>query len=387
MKDRPRGILVSADPDLYRDLSRRLTAMADIKDRIDDCTLAYTTAKEKEPHLVFLDMSGPRKDLVNLGKRLKKNLPAARIFCIDTQKDPDLILQGFRLGFSDFFHYPFNGTDVEDLVHRAIDPRGAGAGAEVTSVFSLKGGMGVTTLALNLADQIQALTGDRVLLLDLNLFLGDICAYLNIKSAYTPFDFIHDMDRMDKDLLFSSLYQHSKGFYILTTPEEISDSESLSPDQLMDMLSVLRLHFDHIIIDCPHDLSSRTLKVCSASDRVLVLAQQNIPSAKSVQSVVDFFKDLDFARDRLKIVINRYLKTGDMTDDDLEQIFSRKIFFKIENNYPLFTRAANKGLTLDEAAAGSRLNAGIRQLAEKVAGIRAPKPARWKRLFIGRLGR
>ena len=383
MKNRPCGILVSDNKDLYRDLVHRLAGMVEMTDREPQVNSAYELVKKSQPQLLFLDMAGPGPDLINLGKRVKKNQPDTCVFCIDTRKDPDMILAGFRMGFNDFFHYPFNGTDVQDLVRKAINPSGAGPGGEVISVFSLKGGTGVTTLAVNLADQVAALTRDRVLLLDLNLFFGDICACLNIKTAYSPFDLIRNVNRMDKNLLFSSLYCHRDRFHILTTGDEISDSDSVDTEDVMAMIAVLRRHFDHIIIDCPHDLSGRTLQVCLTSDKILTLTQQNIPSAKSVQSVIDFFDALDFPADRVKIIINRYMKTADMAGRDLEQIFARPVYCKIDNNYPLFAKAATQGMTLNESAPGSRINTQMRALASKLAGIRPARPTGWKRLIPG----
>ena len=383
MKNKANGILVSDNKDLYRDLVSRLAGMVDMTDREPQVHSAYELVKKNQPQLLFLDMAGPGPDLINLGKRVKKNQPDTCVFCIDTRKDPDMILAGFRMGFNDFFHYPFNGTDVQDLVRRALNPSAGGPGGEVISVFSLKGGAGVTTLAVNLADQMAALTRDRVLLLDLNLFFGDICAYLNLKTAYSPYDLIRNVDRMDKNLLFSSLYCHKNRFHILTTGDEISDSDSVAPEDVMDMIALLRRHFDHIIIDCPHDLSGRTLQVCLTSDKILALVQQNIPSAKSVQSVIDFFEDLDFPADRVKIIINRYLKGADMGARDLEQIFARPVYCQVDNNYPLFIQAAARGMTLDESAPGNRINAQVRTLAGKLSGIRPARPTGWKRFIPG----
>lgn len=384
MKKKFKGILISKNKKLHQDISNHLMALADVTDRTDSISLGYTIIKEKKPDLVLFDMTESFNDRINLTMRIKKIQPGTQIFFINTTKNSDQIIQGFRTGISDFLEYPFKGADLEDSVRKALTP-GAGAGAEIFTIFSLKGGIGVTTTAINLADHIHDLTGDKVLLLDLNLFMGDICSYLNIKTSYSPFDFIRDMDRMDKNLLFSSLYCHEKGFYILTTPEEISDSDSINKEQILKMLSILKQNFDYIIVDCAHDFSGRTLNVCTASDKVLVLTQQNIPTAKSVQKVIEFFKELNFSKESIRVVINRYLKTNDMNDNDLEAIFQQKIFFTIENNYPLLARAANKGLTLDQTGKNNKINKEMKKMAEKLTGIRAPQSGGWKQLLPGNL--
>ena len=75
--------------------------------------------------------------------------------------------------------------------------------------------MGVTTVALNLAGHLFDLTRDKVLLLDLNLFMGDVASYLNMEPAYTPYDLMRDVDRMDENLMFSSVTRHTSGFYVM----------------------------------------------------------------------------------------------------------------------------------------------------------------------------
>lgn len=388
MKEKSSAILISNDKELHQEVNNRLLAVADITDRTDDISLGYTMIKDKKPDLVFFDMTGPWQDFVNLAQRVKKIQPATQLFFINNRKDPDLILQGFRMGITDFLLYPFNGTDVEDSVKKALDKSMTTSGAEIFTIFSLKGGIGVTTTALNLADQIHDLTGDRVLLLDLNLFMGDVCTYLDKAISYSTYDLIRDMERMDKNLLFSSLFCHKNGFYILSAPEEISDSDSISQEHIINMLFLLKQHFDYIIIDCSHDFSGRTLEVCTLSDKILVLAQQNIPTAKSVQKVIDFFDDLDFEKDKVKVIINKYLKDSDIEDTNLEEIFQQKIFFKIRSNESILAMAANKGLTLGEAAGkGSRINKEIRKLAGQLTGIKAPQARGWKRLFQGKFAK
>ncbi|MCP4115256.1 MAG: AAA family ATPase [Desulfobacteraceae bacterium] len=386
MKEKSSGILISENRKLRQELAGELMPIVDITDRISDISKGYATIREKKTDLVFLDVSRQENDILNLAGRIKKIQPQTDLFMINSRKDPDLLLRGFRMGITDFLTYPFDNAELAGSVRRALDGSGGiSKSADIFPVFSLKGGIGVTSTAINLADHIHDLTRDRVLLLDLNLFMGDISGYLNIDITYTPYDLIKDMERMDENLLFSSLFQHPNGFYILTTPEEISDSDQVTANDIMHMLSLLEQHFDYIVIDCPHDFSDRTLEVCTRADRVLVMTQQNIPTVKSALKVIEFFRELNFDKKKIQVIINRYLKKNDMDDVDLEKIFRQKIFSTIDNNYPLFSMAANQGKTLNQADKKGKINNEMKALAGNLTGIKPHEEKDWKKIISGGL--
>ncbi len=385
MRKKTSAIIISKNRRLCQDITSRLAPVIGDFEVQEDIAAAYSYIKENQPETVFFDMTKSRQGFLKFTARIKKSMPGTRIFFICPQKDPDLILAGFRAGIADFFLYPFNGSGISESVRRSLAVSAGRHEAEIFTVFSLKGGTGVTTIAMNLAHQIRELTTDRVLLLDLNLFIGDVCSYLNLGTSYSPYDFIQDIDRMDTELLFSSLLCHQDGFHILTTPEEISDSDSISPEMLMQMLSILKQNFDYIIVDSPHDFSDRTLKVCTASDRILVLVQQNIPSAKTGQKVIEFFRELGFDDNKVNMVINRYLKTGEMEDNDFENIFRKPVFFRVDNNYPFAAKAAARGMTLGQAGKHHKITVQIRHMAEKLTGISSREPAGLRRFLQRRL--
>jgi pilus assembly protein CpaE len=388
MKNTPRGIIISENSQLCKELAVNLAPIAEVTDRTGDIAQGYIIARETKIDLVFLDFASQEKDRMNLAKRIKKIQPETEIFMIGPAKDPDLILEGMRAGASDYLSYPFETDGVAVSVTQAMERSGSLAkGAETVSVFSLKGGVGVSTIAMNLADQVHTLTHDRVLLFDLNLFMGDIASYLNMEVSYTPYDLLRDVERMDENLMFSSVHQHEAGFYVMTTPGEISDSEQITPDDIISMFGVLKRYFDYIIVDCPHDFSVRTLNVCTQSDKIFVVTQQTIPTVKSAQKVLEFFKEIDFAPDKIQVIINRYLKDGTMEASDLEAVFQKKIFSRISNDYPLFAKVSTKGETLNQADGNNRISREFKQMAGVMTGIKPCSESGWKRFFSGGLFR
>ena len=377
------GIIINTSKKFQDEIITGLVSFVEILKPIETLSDGYQFLRKHKPSMVFMDITIDPEDCMKIIGLMLKKEPDTMVFLIDDGKDPDIILEGFRTGATDFLIPGFTGEDVAACVKKGLErSSGRVQQAEVFTVFSLKGGLGVTALAINLADHIYDITKDKVLLLDLNLFMGDITSYLDIAPSFTLYDLVGDMDRMDSQLLFSSFFRHERGFFVLTTLEEINDSDSISGQDIFDMISLLKKYFDYIVVDSPHDFSERTLKLLSCTDRLLVMVQQSIPSAKSVQKTIEFLNEIDFKPDGLNIVLNRHLKKNEFKIPDLERILSWQISFVLENNYPLFIQTANKGTTLNSIAKGSRINQQIHQMAASLTGIKPVPGKNWKNLLF-----
>ncbi|MCD6185035.1 MAG: AAA family ATPase [Deltaproteobacteria bacterium] len=249
----------------------------------------------------------------------------------------------------------------------------SGRAGNVTAVFSMKGGQGVTSIAINLADQINLLTGDKVLIVDLNLYMGDVSVFLELPSAYTPFDMVKDLDRMDKNLLFSSLTQHPRGFYILTAPDEVNDAEQLSSDDITRLLQVLRRYFDHIIIDLPHNFNERNMAAIDTADNLLLIVQQSMPVIKNVQKALKLFEELGYDEKKVKVVLNRCLTKSELTAEDISYVLNWPVFASINNDFIRLTDIINKGKTIDMAEPDLKINRDMEILAGLLTGIKLAK--------------
>ena len=368
MVEKVKGIIISNKAGLSQELAAEVRPVADIVGRVGDHSTAFKIIKERQPRAVFLDLSQNLETGLDLVRRLTRSLPAASIFIVAQDKNPDLILEALRAGAADYIVFPNTNGEVLPIVRRALGKTGGRTG-ELVAVFSLKGGQGVTSLAINLADQINSLTGDRILLMDMNLYMGDVAICLNLPATYTSFNLIKDLGRIDHNLLFSSLAHHPNGFHVLTAPEEIRDADQISGDDVSRMLEPLRKYMDYVIMDLPHDFSERTLAALDAADTILLIAQQSLPVIKSVQRTLELFQELDYGEDRVKIVLNRHFKKSEFTPNDLATIFKQPIYSSISNDYRSVTQAVNKAKTLGAARRKSRINADFENLAAQLTGM------------------
>jgi len=368
MTDKVKGVIISSNADLSRQLAEEIRPAVDVVKEIQDRRAAYPAIREIEPGAVFVDLAENPAQALELVHRLARHLSECAIFLLAREKDPDLILQGFRSGVADYLVFPGRNGDALHAVKRALG-NAAGQSGEVIALFSLKGGQGVTSLSLNLADHLVHATREKVLLADLNLYRGDVAICLNMPSTYTGFDLVKDLERMDHKLLFSSLAHHPNGFHVLPAPEEISDADQVSGDDVPRMLALLQRHMDYTVVDLPHDLSDRSLAVLDTADTILVIAQPTLPAIKSVQRTLDLFQELNYGEDKVRIVLNRQVRKSDFTTSDLASIFKQPVFATVANDYSSLMQAVNKGKTLRIARERAGINKDFRRLAGLLTGI------------------
>ncbi|BBO86506.1 transcriptional regulator [Desulfosarcina ovata subsp. sediminis] len=378
------GLVYTRDETLAQDIKRAVQPICRIKAVSASVQEVLQSIEQYDAGICFVHIRNDQvEDGMALVGQLRRVHPGLGVFIVADRKDPDLILQGLRLGVLDVIIPTANGKDcfLPALQHALGRKATEGRNGFVYALFSLKGGQGVTTLSVNLADQIQLLTGGRVLLLDLNLYLGDVGAVANISPDFTPFDLIRDLARMDENLLISSLYRHARGFYILPSPAVISDAERIHRDQISAMIKLLKRHFTHIVIDLPHDFSERTLAAAEASDRLMVLVEPDLVSVKSAQQVLNFFQELNYGDDRLAFLLNRLTKSSVLQPEDVEMVLKQPLLATVANDWTALSRSVRKGEPLGVAHGRRRITRNLHELAARIMGM---TPTARRRGWLGR---
>ena len=386
MVEKIKGIITGFDESGEKNFQAALSQLVGFEEKFQDPASSYTKIKELKPEALFINLDQDKNAGLALAKNVCTALSETAVFLVAEKQDSDILLEGLRMGVSDFILFPGNQKEMCQVVRKALGRTEAGGRAgNITAVFSMKGGQGVTSIAINLADQINLLTGDKVLIVDLNLYMGDVSVFLELPSAYTPFDMVKDLDRMDKNLLFSSLTQHPRGFYILTAPDEVNDAEQLSSDDITRLLQVLRRYFDHIIIDLPHNFNERNMAAIDTADNLLLIVQQSMPVIKNVQKALKLFEELGYDEKKVKVVLNRCLTKSELTSEDISYVLNWPVFASINNDFIRLTDIINKGKTIDMAEPDLKINRDMEILAGLLTGIKLAKKSEkgWSEI-IGR---
>ncbi len=188
-------------------------------------------------------------------------------------------------------------------------PRATGVGT-IYAVFPAKGGVGATTVATNLAGALQA-RGERTCLVDLNLNMGDVLAFLDLAGGYSIADVIGNMGRLDRDLLDATLLRHGSGIHVLAQSHRIEESDRVDAESIAQLLQFLRHHYGAVVLDGLRSFDDVSVAAVDASDQIVLLVAQEVPAVRDARRCVGLFKRLG-SEGKLKLVVNRYQKVNEI---------------------------------------------------------------------------
>jgi pilus assembly protein CpaE len=330
----------------------------------------FEIVHKKRPMVVIMEVGEDINLAIERIGQLSSRFPQVSIFATATDKSSETILKVMRAGATEYLLRPVSNTDLTFALQKIgrlwlVKPSEDEAAGRIFTVFSPKGGAGVTTIAINLATNIHDITGKSTILVDLDLNAGDVTTFLNIKPTYTISDVTMNISRLDKNFLQSVIAKHESGISVLAEPQKIEEGVSISSSEIKKVLRLLKSMFKYIIIDA-ETISDRTTTAIEMSDMVLLAFFMSLPSIKNMQRHLKYFDRINLGRDRVKLIANRYFKKSDITIEDTEKALNYPIFFTLPNDYDTAMTCLNKGVPINEGAPRSQLNISLKELAKAI---------------------
>ena len=240
--------------------------------------------------------------------------------------------------------------------------------AQIITVYSNKGGIGKTTIAVNLAAELAKVTKDKVALVDLNLQLGDISTFLNLNPVFdVNYVIKRIMNEEEKTIIKMFEKYKETSLYILSDPSYIEQSASVTPQQIMMLFKALRKVFPYIVIDMSSGIDSNTLTILDNADIILFTTIVNIPAIRNAQRCLNLFRSRKYKQDKVKLIINRYMDNDEIKVEDIENTLGEKVYWRIPNNYFTIMEAINKGVCISEVNPNSNIGNSFRDFALKLS--------------------
>jgi len=285
------------------------------------------------------------------------------------QVDPELLLRSMRVGAREFLTLPFNPGAMAEALVRASALRSANRPAQKADgrllVFlSAKGGSGVTTLACNYAVSLAQDSGQKTLLIDLNLPLGDAAINLGIRPRYSIVNALQNSSRLDASFLSTMLTRHTSGLFVLAAPSELATAQ-FSDDAVDKLLKVAREEFDYVVVDAGSRLDLQHTKLFEETATIYLVTQIGIPELRNSNRLIARLAIT--GGPKLSIVINRYdPRSLEIGDEHITKALTRPAEWKIPNNYVAVRRMQNTATSLMED--DSEISRAIRQMTRAVSG-------------------
>ena len=335
---------------------------------------------QTNPDIGFVALDGNPERALELVASLAKSAPACAILVTSSSTDGNLILRAMRAGAKEFLTQPLKPEDLAAALQRVSSQRvggasGSGRGCKMVALTGATGGVGTTSLAVNLGCALAADPANSVVLLDLDLCLGDADVFLDTIPEYTLSDVAQNVGRLDLTLLKRSLTKHDSGLYLLPRPVQMEDARLITNDELTRVLGLLKASFTHIIVDTSKGFNSLDMQVLAEADVVLLVTQLDLPCLRNVVRLMASFKESGKFDDKVKIVVNRAgYETGQISLRKAQETIGRDIYWQIPNDYRVMVEVRNNGVPLMQQAPRAAITQSINQLAAALSG-KADEPA------------
>ncbi|WP_051434369.1 AAA family ATPase [Desulfonatronum lacustre] len=339
--------------------------------------------------LLILELSPDVDADFKLVQQVAGNGSAREIFLASGNPDQAILLKAIRAGAREFFGPNAEDAEIQAALERFMDRRkgvddaGRKNRGRIITVSGSKGGVGTTTVAVNLAVSLaNQKQPTSVVLLDMNLF-GDIPLFMEIEPAYTWSEIIKNISRLDSTFLKNILAVDPSGVQVLPSPGYMESQYLATPEVIQHLLDVLIQMFDFIIVDVGQVMNDNTLKFMEKSDMLFLVSVQSLPCLATTNKLLRSFRDLGYPeQNKIHIILNRYMKKTSITLEDVERSLGQKVFWTVPNDYATTISAINKGQPLAKFAAKEEITKSFKQLAESLSPAEGDKAAKKKSWWL-----
>ncbi len=364
-------------------ISKHSSNLAAIRGMIDDEDIAVigqssggNDALERidnlSPDIIIMTLGAGDNDVRSLTERIIFNRPRSHVILLAEYLDVDILQSALSVGAHNVIEFPKSSKDFCEYIKTVYNNESARIESlsgkqslswisKVITVYGAKGGIGKTTLAVNLAVKL-AESRKKLALVDLDLQFGDANVFLDIVPVDTIFELAQELASPNIDLIRSYMSVHSSGVHVLCAPKSPEYAELITPEKIQSILSQLRTYYDYVIIDTSPSYNDVTITALEASSTILFLTGLDISILKNSKLSLNILRSLQQVN-KVKIIVNRAVSIGSITLDDVQKLIDCPIWAKLPSDYKVAVTALNRGVPFVTGAPKSELSQAVSTVA------------------------
>jgi len=333
-------------------------------------------SSESMPDVVFLDLARDPDPFFVFANQLRRIKPAIKLIACSAAvpPQPSLLLEAMRSGVQDFLGKPVQTESLRDLLLRIsedLHTKDFRSQDKLIVVMGAKGGVGATTVAVNLGVQLATFARKRTVLLDFARPLGNVHLLLDLHPKFGIRDAVEGLDRLDSHFLAGLLTKHKTKLEILAGTTQPEEWEKIDINLLDRIVNVAQNAVDVVLLDIGSQFSSEWGSILHSARMILIVAEANVPSLWTLERRLLALKGFGIPQDRARIIINRWHKGDDDVLKSIQKDINRPIFANLPNDFRKASQSVNLGTPLMENHNNTLTNR-YRQIAGQLVGIDIP---------------
>ena len=358
------------------------------------------------PDIVLLDINMPGMDGITAAEQLSSRVPTAATIMMSVQGEADYLRRSMLAGAREFLVKPFSSDELSASIRQVharerekigrmavaapAAPTLTGPG-RIIAVFSPKGGVGRTTIAVNLAIAAAG-HGGSVVLVDGSFQFGDVGVLLNLNPRTKSIaDLVPELEASGElEMLDTFVVSHSSGVKVLLAPPTPEMAELVTTPVVKQVLEALRARHDLVIVDCGAAFNDPTLAILDMADTILTVLTLEITSIKNIRLFLEVIEQLGYPRDKVRLVLNRADSALGIRVADVEHSLGRKVDHTVVSDGRSVVYALNRGVPFLVSNKDSQVAQDLQRIAAALVGRPAGdreeqrKPAARRSLFAWR---
>ena len=400
MADQIRVLVVDDIPETRDHLTKLLGFESDI-DVVGSAASgreALEMAVRLSPDVVLMDINMPDMDGIAATEQLSSAVPTAAVVMMSVQGEADYLRRSMLAGAREFLVKPFSSDELTASIRQvntrerekqsrmaiasvaASNGSGTGSGRSgdpgepglVVAVFSPKGGVGRTTVAVNLAVAAATELGKKVVIMDGSFQFGDVGVLLNLNPKSNSIaELIPELEVGDLDSLDTFLINHTSGIKVLLAPPSPETAEMITAGGVKKVLEALRRDHDLVVVDCTAFFNDTTLAILDAADVILTMLSLEITSIKNMRLFLEVAEQLGYESGKVRLVLNRADSALGIRVADVEHSIGRKVDETVVSDGRSVVYALNRGVPFFLSNREAQVSQDILRLARSVVGERA----------------
>ena len=402
MADQIRVLVVDDIPETRDHLTKLLGFEGDI-DVVGSAASgreALEMAARLSPDVILMDINMPDMDGIAATEQLSSAVPAAAVVMMSVQGEADYLRRSMLAGAREFLVKPFSSDELTASIRQvsarerdkqsrmAAAPapnqggaQGARTGEDgepglIVAVFSPKGGVGRTTVAVNLAVAAATELGKKVVIMDGSFQFGDVGVLLNLNpKSKSIADLIPELDAGELESIDTFLINHTAGIRVLLAPPSPEMAEMITANGVKKVLDRLRADHDLVVVDCTSSFNDTTLAILDAADVILTMLSLEITSIKNMRLFLEVAEQLGYESGKVRLVLNRADSALGIRVADVEHSIGRKVDETIVSDGRSVVYALNRGVPFFLSNREAQVSQDILRLARSVVGERSTTAA------------
>ena len=392
MVDRIRVLIVDDIPETRDHLAKLLGFEPDIEvvGAASSGAEAIAQATKLLPDVILMDINMPDMDGIAATERLSSQVPSAAVVMMSVQGEADYLRRSMLAGAREFLVKPFSSDELTASIRQVYSrerekagrvvaaalPHGAESAelGTVVAVFSPKGGVGRTTIAVNLAVVAATELNKRVVLVDGSFQFGDVAVLLNLNPKdKSMFELVSDLEAGgDADAVDTYTMTHSSGLHVILAPPSPEMADVITPAGVKRVVEALRQRYELVVVDCAAWFNDTTLGILDLADVVLTVLTLEITSIKNIRLFLEVAEKLGY-EDKVRLVLNRADTTLGIRVADVEHSIGRKVDNTIVSDGRAVVYALNRGVPFVLSNREAQVSQDVLRLATAMTGNREPR--------------